>query len=87
LPAAFVGELLAHLVPDVLGVDEHAVEVEDDRLDHEKKVYLAGWMESRPMPLLRTTCRADPTLNLARIVGLADDEGRSPSAEFAQLLR
>ena len=31
--AALAGELLAHLVPDVLGVDEHAVEVEDHRLD------------------------------------------------------
>ena len=31
--AALAGELLANLVPDVLRVDEHAVEVEDDRFD------------------------------------------------------
>ena len=32
--AALVRELFAHLVPDLLGVDEHPVEVEDDRGDH-----------------------------------------------------
>ena len=32
--AALVRELLAHLVPDLLGVDEHPVEVEHDRSDH-----------------------------------------------------
>jgi hypothetical protein len=29
-----LGEALASLVPHVLRVDEHAVEVEDDGLDH-----------------------------------------------------
>ena len=44
-PAALARELLAHLVPHVLGVDEHAVEVEDDRLDRaQARVTL-----SRPM--------------------------------------
>ena len=33
-PAALARELLAHLVPDLLGVEQDAVEVEDDRLDH-----------------------------------------------------
>ena len=31
--APLLGELLAHLVPEVLGVDQHAVHVEDDGLD------------------------------------------------------
>ena len=44
--AALARQLLAHLVPDVLGVDEHAVEVEDDRLDlGQARVTL-----SRPIP-------------------------------------
>ena len=33
-PAALARELLAYVVPHVLGVDEHPVEVEDDGLDH-----------------------------------------------------
>ena len=33
-PAALADERLAHLVPDLLGVDDHAVEVEDDGGDH-----------------------------------------------------
>ena len=33
-PAALADELLAHVVPDLLGVDDHAVEIEDDALDH-----------------------------------------------------
>ena len=32
--AALLGELLAGLVPDLLGVEQDAVEVEDDRFDH-----------------------------------------------------
>ena len=32
--AALLGELLAGLVPDLLGVEQQAVEIEDDRLDH-----------------------------------------------------
>ncbi len=32
--AALLGQLLPDLVPDVLGVDHDAVEVEDDRFDH-----------------------------------------------------
>ena len=32
--AALLGELLAGLVPHLLGVEQDAVEVEDDRLDH-----------------------------------------------------
>jgi hypothetical protein len=31
---ALADERLAHLVPDLLAVDEHAVEVEDDGFDH-----------------------------------------------------
>ena len=34
VPAALRRELLAHAVPDLLGVDEHAVHVEDDCADH-----------------------------------------------------
>jgi hypothetical protein len=30
---ALTRELPARLVPDVLGIEEHAVEVEDDRVD------------------------------------------------------
>ena len=32
--AALAGELLAHVVPDLLAVDDDAVEVEDDGVDH-----------------------------------------------------
>ena len=32
--AALPHELLADVVPDLLGVEQDAVEVEDDRLDH-----------------------------------------------------
>ena len=32
--AALLRQLLAHVVPDLLRVDDHAVEVEDDGLDH-----------------------------------------------------
>jgi hypothetical protein len=32
--AALGGELLARFVPDLLGVEQDAVEVEDDRGDH-----------------------------------------------------
>ena len=49
--AALVRELLAHLVPDLLGVDEHAVEVEDDGVDH------SGWYRGRGR---RATPRAGP---------------------------
>ena len=50
--AALARELLSHLVPHVLGVDEHAVEVEDDRLDRaQTRVTLSG-------PMSRT--EADP---------------------------
>jgi hypothetical protein len=31
--AAFSGQRLAHLVPDLLGVEQQAVEIEDDRVD------------------------------------------------------
>ena len=36
MPAAatLAGELLAHLVPDLLGIQQEAVEVEDDGVDH-----------------------------------------------------
>ena len=34
-PAALADELLAHVVPDLLGVDDHAVEIEDHALDHD----------------------------------------------------
>src|SRR5947207_1609767 len=34
LPPAFASKLLTHLVPDVLGVDQHTVQIEDDRGDH-----------------------------------------------------
>ena len=37
-PASLPGELLAHLVPHLLGVDEHPVHVEDDRLGHSAQV-------------------------------------------------
>ena len=33
--ATLLGELLANLVPDVFGVDQDPVEVEDDGFDHE----------------------------------------------------
>ncbi len=33
-PAALAGECLADVVPDLLGVDQHAVHVEDDGLLH-----------------------------------------------------
>jgi hypothetical protein len=32
--AALLGELLAGVVPNLLRVEQHAVEVEDDRVDH-----------------------------------------------------
>jgi hypothetical protein len=32
--AALAGQPLARAVPDLLGVEQHAVEVEDDRLNH-----------------------------------------------------
>ncbi len=32
--AALAHQLLAHVVPHLLAVDDHTVEVEDDRLDH-----------------------------------------------------
>ena len=41
--AALAGELLAHLVPDLLGVEQDAVEVEDDGVDHA----IAGIMHNR----------------------------------------
>ena len=33
-PPRLARVFLAHLVPHLLGVDEHAVEVEDDRFGH-----------------------------------------------------
>ena len=33
-PAGLAGEPDPHLVPHLLGVDDHTVEVEDDRVDH-----------------------------------------------------
>src|SRR5262249_29019125 len=50
---AFACEGLAHVVPHVLGVDEHAVEVEDDDL---------YWVRGRVQPgitLSRSMSRAD----------------------------
>jgi hypothetical protein len=35
--ASLAREGLAHLVPDLLGVDEEAVEIEDDCFDHAGK--------------------------------------------------
>jgi hypothetical protein len=32
--AALLRQLLARAVPDLLGVEQHAVEVEDDGVDH-----------------------------------------------------
>ena len=34
VPPRLAHVLLAHLVPHLLGVDDHAVQVEDDRVDH-----------------------------------------------------
>ena len=46
--AALAGELLAYLVPDLLGVEKHAVEVEDDGLDHTATKRWSRWTSGRP---------------------------------------
>ena len=52
-------ELLAHLVPDLLGVDQHAVQVEDDRLDHAAR-YSPPRRRSGERPLAPELDRARP---------------------------
>ncbi len=53
VPAApLVGQLLAHLVPQVLGVDEHAVHVEDDGFDR------SGGGHEPDRTGIRAACRA-----------------------------
>src|SRR4051812_19290171 len=37
--AAFMGKLLAHVVPHLLGVDQDTVHVEDDRTNHRMRRY------------------------------------------------
>src|SRR5207302_537390 len=45
--AALARELLADLVPELLGVEEDAVEVEDDGLDHTATKPLSRWTRGR----------------------------------------
>jgi hypothetical protein len=37
LPATLAGEPFADLVPELLRVEDHTVEIEDDRVDHAGK--------------------------------------------------
>ena len=56
--------LLAHLVPHLLGVDDHAVQVEDDRFDHKREVRRGARRRATSRRCLPRSTRTSPTKNV-----------------------